>query len=79
VKFVVSFDPVNAELIENAKNCGLTVYTFDEVVKKGKESMASFNLIVPKPDDVFMLCYTSGTTGDPKGVKLTHKSITMYV
>lgn len=27
----------------------------------------------PKPDDVYMLSYTSGTTGDPKSVKLTHK------
>ena len=25
------------------------------------------------PDDVYMFSYTSGTTGDPKGVKLTHK------
>jgi long-subunit acyl-CoA synthetase (AMP-forming) len=24
-------------------------------------------------DDIFMLCYTSGTTGDPKGVKFNHK------
>ena len=27
-----------------------------------------------KPDDVFMLSYTSGTTGDPKGVMMTNKS-----
>jgi len=25
--------------------------------------------------DVFMLSYTSGTTGDPKGVMLTHKTV----
>jgi long-chain acyl-CoA synthetase len=29
----------------------------------------------PQPDDCFMFSYTSGTTGDPKGVKLTHKMI----
>jgi len=27
--------------------------------------------------DTFMLSYTSGTTGDPKGVKLTHRMLTM--
>ena len=27
------------------------------------------------PEDVYMLSYTSGTTGDPKGVMLTHKAV----
>lgn len=31
--------------------------------------------IDPTKDDVFILSYTSGTTGVPKGVKLTHKMI----
>jgi long-chain acyl-CoA synthetase len=26
-------------------------------------------------DDEFCFCYTSGTTGDPKGVKLTNKQV----
>ena len=26
-------------------------------------------------DDTFSLCYTSGTTGDSKGVKTTHKGL----
>jgi len=31
--------------------------------------------VEPKPDDTFMFSYTSGTTGDPKGVKLTHNML----
>ncbi|XP_074647360.1 long-chain-fatty-acid--CoA ligase 5-like [Tubulanus polymorphus] len=27
----------------------------------------------PKPSDMYTLCYTSGTTGDPKGVIITHE------
>jgi long-chain acyl-CoA synthetase len=30
-------------------------------------------------DDEFCFCYTSGTTGDPKGVKLTHKQILLVI
>jgi len=29
--------------------------------------------IEAQPEDVYALSYTSGTTGDPKGVKMTHK------
>lgn len=38
----------------------------DESLPPGKE---------PNTDDVLMLSYTSGTTGMPKGVQLTHKMI----
>jgi len=29
----------------------------------------------PGPDDCFILSYTSGTTGVPKGVKITHNQV----
>ena len=49
---------------------------YDDVVKKGSEvNREDRKFYVPKGDDVFMLSYTSGTTGNPKGVKLTHKML----
>ncbi len=50
---------------------------FERIVKEnvGKE----FKLNPLKGEDVFEIVYTSGTTGNPKGVMLTHKNITFEV
>jgi len=32
-----------------------------------------------KPEDVFILLYTSGSTGVPKGVRLTHKNLVAFI
>ena len=35
--------------------------------------------IVPRPDDTALLAYTSGTTGRPKGVPLTHRQLAVSI
>ena len=53
------------------------MFTFNEIVAKGKEAMAAGGTSTKEAEagDTFMLSYTSGTTGVPKGVKLTHRML----
>ena len=59
---------------ELAKKAGLTLFVLGVVAEIGREAEEK-KLDEPGPDHTMMLSYTSGTTGDPKGVKLTHKMV----
>ncbi len=55
--------------------------SFNGVIDIGKKEVESepecfeTNIMEGKGDDIALFCYSSGTTGDPKGVMLTHKTI----
>jgi len=76
LKYLVTFDNIaDPDIRQKLSDAGLTLYSFQEVLAKGAES--ELEEIIPDENDTFMLSYTSGTTGDPKGVRLTHKMMTM--
>lgn len=70
---IISFDKITEEKSELCKQADIKLYYFYDIIEDGKKA---HDVVVnePKPDSVYMFSYTSGTTGDPKGVIITHKS-----
>jgi long-chain acyl-CoA synthetase len=68
-KAVILIDGVTAEADEMAKSAGLQVVSSAKVEAVGAQIVGSGEFVAkpPDPEDVATFCYTSGTTGDPKG------------
>lgn len=80
LKFIVCLDPLDAGerpgyskkdiLNALAKDVGISIHYIGDVEAMGAAS--GLPMKPPRPDDIVTINYTSGTTGNPKGVVLTH-------
>ncbi|CDS14549.1 hypothetical protein LRAMOSA06718 [Lichtheimia ramosa] len=72
IKHVIIMDHDNLKEADKkaANEAGVEVHTFQQVEKIGEAIKEETEL--PKPEDIATICYTSGTTGVPKGAVLTH-------
>ncbi|CAB1316749.1 unnamed protein product [Coregonus sp. 'balchen'] len=62
LKRIILMDPFEPALMEEGAGCGVIVQSLQDVEP-------------PTPEDLSIVCFTSGTTGNPKGVMLTHGNV----
>lgn len=75
LKNIVLINEGTPELIQAAQAQELNVYTYWQVLQKHETAKEIPGFRIPTKHDIHIFSYTSGTTGDPKGVKLSHNMV----
>uniref|UniRef100_A0A672QQS2 Long-chain-fatty-acid--CoA ligase n=1 Tax=Sinocyclocheilus grahami TaxID=75366 RepID=A0A672QQS2_SINGR len=74
LKMIILMDAFDTQLLEEAQKCSVHIRALRDVEVR----CVQFHWTEespPGPDDLSIVCFTSGTTGNPKGVMLTHGNV----
>uniref|UniRef100_A0AAQ4P9W8 Long-chain-fatty-acid--CoA ligase n=1 Tax=Gasterosteus aculeatus aculeatus TaxID=481459 RepID=A0AAQ4P9W8_GASAC len=63
---IILMDGFESDLVRRGEGCGSTGWSLTAALLSPQP---------PAPDDLSIVCFTSGTTGNPKGVMLTHGNV----
>ncbi|CAF4218933.1 unnamed protein product, partial [Rotaria sordida] len=75
LKTIVSFIEPTDELKKLAEEKQLNLLTLEKLREIGRNN--PIEIVPPKPTDIGVIMYTSGSTGEPKGCMISHESF-MY-
>ncbi|KAK9039953.1 hypothetical protein V6N11_015135 [Hibiscus sabdariffa] len=73
LRTIVSFGKVTPDQKAEAEKHGVAIFTWEEFMQLGENQQ--YDLPIKKKNDICTIMYTSGTTGDPKGVLISNESI----
>jgi long-chain acyl-CoA synthetase len=80
LKIIITFEAVDTSVMTEAESHGVAIYSCQELLAMGKKRRERLpdevdaEIDKGSSEDLATVIFTSGTTGEPKGVMLTHRN-----